>query len=159
MFDFAALELGKVDTLVDVGAGVGAFLGPALEYYQPSKFLAIEMLPERATYLGKRFGYQHVLHHAVGEAPKDNVTIYRTVSPDSSSLLIVNPESQKWFDVMPHGMDQYINEGVFVTTLDRLVPQGWTVVDLMKMDIQGCEGRALRGGKETLRRTRALIIE
>jgi len=158
MFDFASLELGKVDTLVDVGAGVGAFLGPALEYYQPSKYLAIEMLPERATYLSKRFGYAHVCHHAVGETSTYDVSIQRTVSPDSSSLLKINPESQKWYDIMPHGFDQYVNESVCVTTLDKLVSERWTV-DLMKMDVQGYEGRAIRGGKDTLRRTRALIIE
>src|SRR5262249_47922467 len=121
-------------------------------------YLAIEMLPERASYLGQRFGYAHVCHHAVGDMPKDSATILRTVSPDSSSLLKVNPEAQKWYDIMPHGFDQYINDGVVLTTLDKLVPHEWTI-DLMKMDVQGYEGRAIRGGKDTLRRTRALIIE
>jgi|SRR5215831_5037103 len=160
MFDFASLGLGKVDTLVDVGAGVGAFLGPALEYCQPSKYLAIEMLPERASYLEHRFGHAHVTRCAVGES-SGRATMFRTVSQDSSSLLIVNPESQRWYDVIPHGFDQYaseFDEDAYIMPLDTLVPKDWQV-DLMKMDVQGYEGRAIRGGKDTLRRTRALIIE
>lgn len=168
MFDFASLPIGQVKTLVDVGAGLGTFLGPALEYYKPERWLAIEMLPERAAYLQSYFLDQNcgdwtisgdVENTAVGEV-SGAASIRRTKSADSSSLLVIDPRSQDWFTVGPHGMDQRTNAfgQVTIRTLDDFCSYLPTI-DLMKMDIQGYEGRAIRGGKETLKRTRALIIE
>ncbi len=55
-------------------------------------------------------------------------------------------------------MDQFSCDRVPVYTLDFLFAE-LDRIDLMKIDIQGYEGRAIRGGLETLKRTRALIIE
>jgi len=164
MFDFASLNLGKVDTLVDIGAGVGAFLGPALEFYQPARFTAIEMLPERAAYLRHRFRENPadgcVRQLAVGESRWCTQAIHRTLSADSSSLLPVDPQAQNWFSVMPHGMDQFVCDEASVYPMDDIHPlPDYKQIDLMKIDVQGYEGRAIRGGQATLKRTRALIIE
>jgi FkbM family methyltransferase len=161
MFDFASLNISKVDTLVDVGAGVGAFLGPALEFYKPLRFVAIEMLPERAAYLRQRFSESTgIWPVAVGECHTFAVPIRRTVSADSSSLLAIDPRSQDWFTIGPHAMDQFAYGNTAVLTLDEIYEIArLDVIDLMKMDIQGYEGRAIRGGPNCLRHTRNLIIE
>ncbi len=158
MFDFASLNLGKVDTLVDVGAGVGAFLGPALEFYKPSNVIAIEMLPERVAYLRSRFKGPYIVQVAVGEQSIEDMPIQRTLSADSSSLLYVTPESQSLFAIGPHAMDQFSYDRVPVYMLEFML-SSLGRVDLMKIDIQGYEGRAIRGGTATLKHTRALIIE
>lgn len=162
MFDFAGLNLGRVDTIVDVGAGYGAFLEPALEFYKPSRALAIEMLNDRCAYLRQRFPGVAVWQGAVGERHSAvSAPILRTVFADSSSLLTIDPRSQEWFGVAPRGMNQFFCGATSVCGLDDILEffhQG-AVIDLMKMDIQGYEGRAIRGGGETLKRTRALIIE
>jgi len=164
MFDFKSLNLGKVDTLVDVGAGVGAFLGPALDYFKPTRYLAIEMLPDRAAELRAKYpndlSSSWICNCAVGEWFERCVNILRTESADSSSLLVIDPQAQDWYTRGPHGMDQAPDGSVTVQTLDYLC--GYVhapVIDLMKMDVQGYEGRAIRGGQATLKRTRALIIE
>lgn len=158
MFDFASLNLGKVETLVDVGAGTGAFLGPALEFYKPNLSFAIEMLPDRAYTLWCQWPDSCIVHAAVGEFANWR-RIGRTTSPDSSSILCIDPRAQEWFSTGPHGMDQTFKWGVEVRTLDNICGCIQGPIDLMKMDVQGYEGRAIRGGKETLKRTRALIIE
>lgn len=155
MFDFNSLGLQGVETIVDVGAGTGAFLWPAIDFYQPTRTLAIEMLPDRAAGLWKEF--DHVIHAAAGEE-RGWKSIGRTISADSSSLLKIDPRAQEWFTTGPHGMDQVFVGEVEVRTLDDMCSY-LSEIDLMKMDVQGYEGRAIRGGQATLRRTRALIIE
>lgn len=157
MFDFAGLNLNNVQTIVDVGAGDGTFLGPAIDYYRPSQSLAVEMLPDRANALWSKF--PNVVHAAIGEF-RGWAEVGRTRSIDSSSLLTIDPRAQGWFTTGPGGMDQEFVDGhyVEVRTLDDVCSH-LDVVDLMKVDVQGYEGRLIRGGRGTLDRTRALIIE
>jgi len=157
MFDFASLNLGQVDTLVDVGAGTGLFLRPALEFFKPTNYLAIEMQADRAFDLMMEFRGKHIVHAAVGET-KDWAAILKSESPDSSSLL---PVTEQASELYKRPMRQYPLGKVQVRTLDDicgLLPPD-KPIDLMKMDIQGYEGRAIRGGPKTIARTRALIIE
>jgi FkbM family methyltransferase len=156
MFDFSSLNLGRpVDTIVDVGAGLGTFLSPARDFYQPNQTLAIEMLPDRAARLWLLS--DRVINAAAGEF-RGWKQIGRTLSADSSSLLTIDPKAQDWFTTGPHGMDQTFVGEVEVRTLDDMCSY-LTQIDLMKIDIQGYEGHAIRGGQATLRRTHALIIE
>lgn len=159
MFDFTALGPFAVNTLVDVGAGVGTFLGPALAYYQPSVWLAIEMLPDRAEMLAEKFVDPggRVLHSAIGEQA-GRQTIRRTVSADSSSLLEIDPRSETWFSAAPGGMNQAEDGEVRVCTLSQAC-EHLGHIDLMKVDVQGYEGRLIRGGADALGRTKRLIIE
>lgn len=46
-----------------------------------------------------------------------------------------------------------------MVTLDDSVPQQWEPIDLMVMDIEGAEVHAIRGGRNTLARTRYLFVE
>jgi FkbM family methyltransferase len=48
---------------------------------------------------------------------------------------------------------------VDVDTLDRCVPAGWDVIDLVVMDIEGSEVAAMRGACEALAKTRCLYVE
>jgi FkbM family methyltransferase len=157
MFNFASLNLGRVDTLVDIGAGTGAFLRPALAFYKPSDYLAVEMLADRAFDLMQEFHGRHVVCAAVGES-KGWAPVLKSEHPDSSSLLPITTEAESLYKIP---MTQHVMGSVEVRTLDdicRLLPYD-KQIDLMKIDIQGYEARALRGGPETLARTRALIIE
>ena len=46
-----------------------------------------------------------------------------------------------------------------IDTLDRSVPLDWESIDLMVMDIEGCEVAAMRGGQATLAKTRRFYVE
>lgn len=157
MFDFPSLNLSSISTIIDVGAGEGAFLEPAMRFYKPTCSIAIEMLPHRAQILSWRFPETPVIQCAVGEVPGVG-TILQTKSADSSSLLPVNPESQDWYQIVPSGMDQSEAGTVNIWPLDDMF-QDIHRIDLMKMDVQGYEGRAIRGARVTLRRTKYLLIE
>jgi FkbM family methyltransferase len=162
MFD--QIDFGAVKTLVDVGAGEGTFLGPAIERYHPERWVAIDMLSDRVAALCKRFHDSippgMLYHCAVGERAEDGVPILRTGNIDSSSLLPINPQSGEWFEAGSEGMKQAPTGRVSVRRLDDILAHyEYDGIDLMKMDVQGYEGRAIRGGQEVLKCTRNLIIE
>jgi len=46
-----------------------------------------------------------------------------------------------------------------VDTLDRSVPADWNSIDLIVMDIEGSEVKAMRGGAAVLARTQRLYVE
>jgi len=55
-----------------------------------------------------------------------------------------------------------VDESVSILTLDELLLENFRLgeqIDFLKIDIEGHELRALRGGQETLNRTKNLIIE
>jgi FkbM family methyltransferase len=56
------------------------------------------------------------------------------------------------------GVADLVEHPVRTTTLDD-VARGLARVDLMKIDIEGAEARALAGGRGTLARTRAVVFE
>jgi len=48
---------------------------------------------------------------------------------------------------------------VALDTLDATVPNGWDSIDLLIMDVEGSEVRAMRGAPSTLRKTRFFYVE
>ena len=154
-------DLGRVKTLVDVGAGDGGFLLPALNFYKPEKWLAIEMLPERADRLceiaAASNGAGSVACVAVGDE-FGPIPAHVTPHIDSSSLLEINPESEKMYGYSAGRMTPNRKVAVSMSMLDSLcIDLG--EIDLVKVDVQGYEGRLIAGGQQTLARTRAVIIE
>ena len=161
MFPWRQLGLSNVKSIVDVGAATGNFLAPACARYQPKRWVAIDMLADKLAVLKARPDLDQsigtVIYSAVGD--RDAVArIGRTHSAESSSLLPINPKSEDWFDVGPGGMQQQEAEAICVRRLDSLL-ENTGPIDLMKIDVQGYEGRLIRGAQESLKRTKALIIE
>ena len=161
MFDWPRLSLTEVDVILDVGAACGNFLAPACRYFRPKRWIAIEMLPDRCQEIRARRDLDQsigrVIQAVVGNrAVAEVANIGRTRSPDSSSLLQINPRSSEWF--VGHDFTQDFGELVDVWSLDDLL-LGESRVDLVKLDVQGYEGRVISGGKRIIQGARAVIVE
>ena len=162
MFDFNALGVapGHCGTLVDIGANEGQFLLPALAYFRPRRWIAVEMLPDLAEKLVKEVcplapgGL--VLACAVGESAGAQ-TVLRSVYSQASSLLPLDPQASEWYGI---DLTQYPNGVVEVRSLDEICQQnGIDHIDVLKIDVQGYERQVIRGAERMLRRTTHLITE
>lgn len=155
----AHVEAGPVELLqryvrpgtvvIDVGANVGFFTLKFGKWVSAGgKVVAIE--PEHINY--------ERLQHAVAAAGLDAAV--ETVNAAAAETV-----SQGWLEVNPlHPGDHKLGaEGVPVSliTIDHLVEaHHWPEVSLIKIDVQGAEGRVLTGAAETIKKFRpALFVE
>lgn len=152
----AVLRPGQ--TVMDIGAHVGYYtllaartVGPAGSVY------AFEPAPENAALLRRNVelnGYRNVviLNQAVSDRSGDSPLFLNQLDTGSHSLQALRLPAS--------GVPQAVT--VPVTTLDVfLEAKGWPRIDVVKMDIEGGEGAALRGMRGFLQRAGNLtfIIE
>lgn len=145
-------ELAKTsNTILDIGANIGIYsLVGSLASKKPSKIYAFEPIPENYSLLQKNLTQNkadnvHPVNAAVGdftgsieiEFEKDSIATHH-ISKNPKNPIPVNILS----------VDEYVNEMKLKN------------VDLIKMDIEGYEGYAIDGARDTLRRKDLrLIIE
>lgn len=133
--------------VVDVGANVGFFAHQFCEWVsEDGRVLAFE--PEQRNFdalqdMSRRFGHSEVL-------------IARRLllaDADTTLHLVLNPDNPA---------DHHIGNGGIPTPaaqLDTVVRElGWPRVGLVKIDVQGAECRVLEGARETLDRSRPVLL-
>jgi FkbM family methyltransferase len=153
-------DLALDDALVvDVGANEGTFVQAVLNVAPRAQILAVEPTPEPLGLLRGRFGS----HPGVTIVPKaltaEEGTARMHVTPvhTGSSLLTPRPETGTLYDTDLTAWSTAQEVEVPTTRLDTLV--GDRDVALVKIDVQGGELGVLAGGEQSLRRTRALLVE
>ena|GEM_PF-596296 len=143
--------------VVDVGANVGQWSGMLLNCIRPEKLIIVEPIPDAFAVLQKTFGNNPAvdLHNAaIGEregVAKLKVTRHTT----GASLLQPRAEMRA---LVGENWEVAAEVEVQMTTLDRLLaflPE----VSLLKIDVQGYEKPVLAGAKQTLTKTKFVLIE
>ena len=143
----------------DIGAYQGLWAEMCQHIFAPSRCFLFEPQPEmrerakaRAARVGA--GWQ-ILPVALGDRRETQVLHVTRNNAASSLLPPLGKESAAISD------NQAVAESrVQVMPLDELVAaDGLPAPDLVKIDVQGFEGRVLAGGKETLRKAQRLVIE
>ena len=157
---FAGYPAAPYQVIVDVGAARGDYGARAALVLDVRRVVMVEALPDAAARLRTRFAgdqrftvVEAALADACGQA-----TFHVNESEDSSSIL---PVSRVVTETAFGRSFQTAREIVVKTlTLDELHRQEkLDIVDLLKVDIQGAEGRLIAGGGEALARTRAALLE
>jgi FkbM family methyltransferase len=138
-------------TILDVGANIGLYTALALPRIgRTGRVVALE--PDRASfeYLRKTVSANHA----------DNVTCIRKAAGDCAGVMKLFVSENNRGDNRLY--DNELSTGSYeveVMPVDLLLKElGINVVDLVKIDVQGFEGRVLRGMRETVARSPNLTI-
>lgn len=142
-------------TVLDVGASRGQFALFSIENFPEAEIVSFEPQPGPASDLRDLLGDRiTVVESALGpEAGKAEMNI--SGRDDSSSLLAIGERQQQEFPGT--GTDHTIE--VPISTLDAETSKPLARPVLLKMDVQGFELDALRGGPETLEEVDVALIE
>ncbi len=136
------------DIVLDAGANVGTFTRNALNK-GARLVVAIEPEPQNVESLRRTYANEiaagRVVVYPKGVWDKDDVLSMK-IYPNSALDTFVMQERRET-------QDQPIEVKLPLTTIDKLVAElKLERVDFLKMDIEGAERNALRGGAETLRK-------
>ncbi len=143
----------EIRTVIDVGANVGLFSMLIRERFPEATIYAIE--PVRRIFRALRKNFR-------GDAK--TVAINKAISDFCGSSKMVFDENCSG---LSHLVDKNIDENgkgiiedVEVQTLDAFVQEhGIGVVDILKIDVETFEKHVLEGARNTLEKTRYLVIE
>ena len=154
--NFLAAHLKPGMTVYDAGANVGFLSVLAARLVGPEgRVICFEPLPSNANQIEHNarlngFGQIVVRREALGLA--DGQTRF-LVSPDSTMGKLADSSFAKPEETMVGEIQ------VTVRSLDRVVAEeGLPRPDLIKLDVEGVEGEVLRGGAETLRASRPILL-
>jgi len=137
-------------TFLDVGANIGYYTALAIGRIGDGKIVAFEPDPENFTFLEKTAAANHsrdlvCLQKAVG-SEKGIATLYASTTNRGDNRLYANDLSDRSVQVEVNTVDAMLGE------------LGIEAADLIKIDIQGFEGQALRGMEGTIRNSKRLTI-
>jgi len=127
---------------LDIGAHVGSVLSSVHRVDGTVKIFAIEADPRKAAKLRKKFPFCTLFEVAVGEET-------------GRAEFFVNPAATGYNTLVP-GHENRETITVPIARLDDLLPDAR--IDLIKIDIEGAELGALRGGKNLIRRNGPTIM-
>ena len=149
--------LGKLRTVVDVGANVGQWSTMLLDLVTPEKLIIIEPQPAAFEKLEQQFGGRaNVQLHcaAIGDAV-GTTTLHVTRDTTGASVLAPRDEMR---ELVGGNWTVETQVEVPMTTLDILL-QDPPDVSLLKIDVQGFEKSVLAGAAATLQKSDFLLIE
>lgn len=136
-------------TIIDIGAHAGRHTKVFVELAPRGKVIAVEPLPDKASALRSAFGPSISLFEgALAENEGRMRFIWAQGTPEESGL------RERQYNDPARAKPTEIE--VEVTTLDRLT-RALTRCDFIKIDVEGAELTALRGGGQLLSRLRPTI--
>jgi FkbM family methyltransferase len=157
------LRNAGIRTVLDIGANSGQFARAALLILPQARFYCFEPLPEPFAKLeqwaaqqtpGSVTAFNLALGERSGTAPMFEHTDHST----SSSLLASTVLSEKLF---PQTRCRVLTNVPVARLDDFVIEAALTLAPemLIKMDVQGYEGRVIEGGRATLSHAKACVLE
>lgn len=150
------LPKDKAISYVDIGASRGDFATAVSSYYNVSKAVLVDPIPDNAAMLKQRFGHddKFEIHNLAISDTVGEADFYISKELDVlSSLFKITDEHNQHFNIA-----QPQKTTVPTQMLDNLIPAGITI-DLLKIDVQGAEHLVLSSAVETLKNTRVVFTE
>jgi FkbM family methyltransferase len=141
-----ALTLRADANCVDVGANAGSLLQHMVRYAPHGRHVAFEPLPDRAAQLRHAFPQVDVRQAALASA-----------SGTRRFTRVLAADTRSGFDVAGYDAEQVEQLEVEVCALDDALPSDY-VPSLIKLDVEGAELEALRGGVRLLTQHRPTVV-
>jgi 2-O-methyltransferase len=158
LHDYLHVPANDIHQIVIVGAFEADEARRMRGFYPQARFLCFEPNPNTYRRLTKKYeGCSWVTSRnvALSDTPgKDR--FYELDMPGNGSLL--EPDVDNWAATVKWDDKRMTSFEVELRTLDQEAA-ALPAIDLLWMDVQGAEGRVLDGGKETLKRVKAIFIE
>ncbi len=152
-----------IRTVLDIGANSGQFAREALLILPQARFYCFEPLSEPFAQLEQwaaqeKPGSVNPFNLAVGERNGTAPMFEHTDHSTSSSLLVSTALSQA---IYPQTRRQTVTNVPVARLDDFLAKSALTLMPemLIKMDVQGYEDRVIEGGRATLSRAKACLLE
>jgi len=151
-----------VRTVVDVGANTGQFARQALEWFPRAQIVSFEPVSEAFEELGR------LAKESRGRVRAEQVALGEQEGTLAMKVHLDHSPSSSLLDVTQRGLELYpfqrrrVERQVRVARLDDYLREREIELRpevLVKLDVQGYEDRVIRGGKETLARAAACIVE
>ena len=150
--------LRSIETVVDVGANEGRWSLAVAMLAQPRLLIAVEpspaMIPALRAAIEGLPGVR-IVESAAGDAVGET-TLH--VTSHSHNASIVQPRTGEMNALYGGGYDVLDGVRVPLTTLDELT-HDLREISLLKIDVQGSERAVLAGARQTLAKTRWLLVE
>lgn len=144
--NFFINNLNEDSNFLDVGVNIGWYTMLAASISKKGKIIGIEANPTLITHIQENIKLNNF----------DNVTLYNNAAWDKDEILKLNFSEE----VLANGsiIDKNFKNKVDVkgTPLDKLL-KGFSF-DLVKMDIEGSEAKAIKGFHETLEMQKPMIV-
>lgn len=131
---------------IDVGSHLGSFTSTLVRLAPHGRHMAIEALPHKAEWLRRKFPAVDVVEVAVTDTP-GTVRFHRNIGRSGFSGI----DRHAWPG------DRTVELEVRAARLDDLIPAD-RHIDLLKIDVEGAELRALRGAQALLDRCRPAVL-
>jgi FkbM family methyltransferase len=146
-------------TIVDVGANRGHFVAQIEKHYSINNAILIEPIPELADHLKLMFTRENFYIYQNVLSDKDRFSIEFQVNEfaETSSVLDFDTKLKELANV---NTKLARKELASTRTLDSIITElKLPNIDLIKIDVQGIEHLVIRGGRETLTKTRFIWVE
>ncbi|MBL7843761.1 MAG: FkbM family methyltransferase [Cyclobacteriaceae bacterium] len=132
---------------IDIGCHEGSFLELFLKYAQHGRHWAFEPLPDYFEQLKTRFKTVSLHNFALSDQ-EDTTVFYKAVGAEAMS----------GFQLQHYPVSAQVEE-LHVTTkkLDSVIPEN-TLIDFIKIDVEGAELQVLKGAVQTIARCRPVIM-
>jgi FkbM family methyltransferase len=141
-----AATLAPDASCLDIGANIGDVLREIVRCAPEGRHIAYEPLPELAERLAERFPDVDVRCAAVADEPGE-ATFHRVKGAHSRSSL----------DTLDYEESRLERLTVPVDKLDDALPDDFAP-SLVKIDVEGAEGKVLAGALETLRTHKPVVV-
>ena len=147
----------KLRYVVDVGANVGQWSGMLLGCVTPQKLIIAEPIPAAFAVLEEKFGNNRCVElHNVAIGEREGVARLK-ITRDTTGASLLQPREE--MRAVIGGNWAVASEiEVKMTTLDRLLAD-LNEVSLLKIDVQGYEKPVMAGARQTLVKTKFVLIE
>jgi FkbM family methyltransferase len=148
----------NIATVLDIGASVGDFAYSVRPVFPQAQIYSFEPLPNcYETMLKHLHNMPKFKAFNLGLGDKTGeLTFYQSNHQPSSSFLPMTEAHKQAFPTTAHSQPVTVK----IERLDSLAQQLKLIAPiLVKIDVQGYEGQVLRGGEQTIKAAKAVIVE
>ena len=148
----------KIESVIDIGANKGQFIAKCLKKLQNKIYYLFEPLSECSAILNRKFEKYsniHIYNYGLGDI-NDELDINKNIFTPSSSFLDMTDTHKRLFPIT----SEATKEKVLIRRLDDWYNEHSLAKNIfIKVDVQGFEDKVIRGGIDTIKNSKILLIE